>query len=430
MEQILRDCRIVTPTGAGESVDIHVRDGLFVDIRPAIDLEGVKVRDMDGAYIGPGFVQAHIHLCQTLFRGMAEDLELLRWLGERIWPMEAAHDEESAYWSARLGLTELLLSGTTSILDMGTLRHTDSIFKACEEVGIRATVGRAMMDRPNPAGLSMAAEENLRGACDEADRWHGKGRLKYGFAPRFVPSCTEGLLLETIAEARRRGALLHTHASENTDELELVRSLTGRDNIEYLGDVGLLGKDVCLAHCIHLDQHGYELLRDTGTTVVHCPSSNLKLASGIADTSKMIRMGINVAIGADGAACSNRLDIFSEMRLAALIQKIPHGVSSLSPEAVMNMATLAGARALGENGGKVEAGANADFVVYAKDQLALTTGGNILSSIVYAATPQVIGEVWIGGEQVVNAGEVVGWSTAETVRGVENSIARIKGKLL
>jgi 5-methylthioadenosine/S-adenosylhomocysteine deaminase len=144
----------------------------------------------------------------------------------------------------------------------------------------------------------------------------------------------------------------------------------------------------------------------------------------------MIRMGINVAIGADGAACSNRLDIFSEMRLAALIQKIPHGVASLSPEAVMNMATLAGARALGENGGKVEAGANADFVVYAKDQLALTTGGNILSSIVYAATPQVIAEVWIGGEQVVNAGEVVGWSTAETVRGVKKSIARIKGKLL
>lgn len=411
------------------SVDILIRDGIFAEIAPSIEYEGIVEKKMGGAFVGPGFVQAHTHLCQTLFRGMAEDLELLSWLGDKIWPMEAAHDEESAYWSARLGLTELLLSGTTSILDMGTLKHTDAIFMACEEAGVRATVGRAMMDRPNPAGLSMNAEANLKGACEEADRWHGKGRLKYGFAPRFVPSCTEGLLLETIIEARKRGALLHTHASENLDELDLVRSLTGKDNIQYLGDIGMLGEDVCLAHCVHLDERGYDLLSSTGTNVVHCPSSNLKLASGIADTSRMVRSGINVALGADGAACSNRLDIFSELRLAALIQKIPHGVDALSPEQVYTMATSSGAKALGEKGGEIAVGSNADMVVYKKDHFALTTGGNIVSALVYAATPDVIDEVWIGGDRIVQNGTVAGWSTSETIKGVVDSIVRLKAKL-
>jgi 5-methylthioadenosine/S-adenosylhomocysteine deaminase len=142
----------------------------------------------------------------------------------------------------------------------------------------------------------------------------------------------------------------------------------------------------------------------------------------------MIDMGINVAIGSDGAACSNRLDIFSEMRLAALIQKIPHGVAALSPEAVFNMATESGAKALGENGGRIEVGANADFVIYKREQTALVTGGTVLSALVYSATPSVVDEVWIGGEQVVSEGEVVGWSTSETVRGVEKSLAKIKGR--
>lgn len=383
--------------------------------------------DASGCWLLPAFTQTHVHLVQALFRGLADDLPLLRWLHERVWPLEAAHDAESTYWSARLGLTELLLSGTTSILDMAMVRHTDSVFQAASECGVRLISGPAMMDRPNRSGLWRSTREVLDEACRIAATWHRKDRLEVAFCPRFVPSCTEELLRETCAEARARGCLIHTHTSENLDELKLVRALTGRDNVVYLNDIGMTGPDVGLAHCVHLSPRELAILVETGTRVLHCPSSNLKLGSGIAPIPELLAAGAHVSLGADGAPCNNRLDMFREMWTAANIQKARLGASIMPAANVLEMATLRGAEALGAGNerGRLLKGLQADIVVLDPRRPAFLGGGDPIASIVYALDASAVREVWIAGEQVVGSGRVLAWNTEETIQGAILSLRRV-----
>lgn len=407
--------------------DLVVKDGRIAEFRPPgsdhSDCE--EIIDCSNRWVMPSFVQTHTHLVQTLFRGLADDLELLDWLSTRIWPMEAAHDPESVYWSARLGITELLLGGTGAILDMATVHHTDSVFEAARESGIRAHIGQAMMDRPNGSGLSMPTDALLTTSCDLADRWHQKGRLHYAYAPRFVPSCTEDLLKATVQEARQRRCLLHTHASENLDEVAHVRELTGMDNVAYLHDIGLSGPDVVLAHCIHLTDAEQQILAQTQTTVAHCPGSNMKLGSGIAPIPELMSKGVRCTIGADGAPCNNRLDIFAEMRLAALMQKPRLGAQFMPAHQVLDMATRHGASALGLPSGSLEIGKDADLVLINPQKVHAWGGGEPASALVYAMTPACIERVWIQGDLLVENGSVIGWSTEETIEGCQRSLRRI-----
>src|SRR5213080_1770701 len=282
------------------------------------------VRDCSGCLVAPGLIQAHIHLCQTLFRGLADDLRLEHWLTRRIWPLEAVHTPETVYWSAMLGAAELLLGGTTAILDMETVRHTEAAFRALQRVGLRAVAGKCLMDA-HPEGAPLELAESTDTALAEAEslarRWHGAagGRLRVCFAPRFVPSCSGPLLRAASELAELFGAQLHTHAAETIVERETVLRTTGLEEIAYLDSVGISGKRAALAHCVWVDQHEMARLARQGTNVVHCPSSNLKLGSGVARVPELLEAGCRVALGADGAACNNRLDVFAEMRLAALI---------------------------------------------------------------------------------------------------------------
>ncbi|MEE2751664.1 MAG: amidohydrolase family protein [Myxococcota bacterium] len=430
MERVFRNGLWVGTGPDARSVqgDARVVDGVIVEIASEIDPGDAEVEELNGKWVFPGFSQSHVHLCQTLFRGLAEDLELLDWLGERIWPLEAAHDEDSTYWSARLGITELLLGGTTSILDMGSLRHTDATLTACEESGIRAACGRALMDRENSSGLSESMDANLLGACDEADRWHGRGRLRYAFAPRFVPSCSEELLRAVVQEARDRGCVIHTHASENEAEVELVRSLTGMDNVEYLHEIGMTGGDVCLAHCIHLTDAEERILAETGTHLLHCPSSNLKLGSGVARIPELLARGVRVSLGADGAPCNNGLDIFREMRLAGLIQKPRLGTSVLGPGAILEMATTGGAAAtgLGSVSGSLEVGKAADFVVVDPNHPTICPQVDPVVAAVYSLSPAAIVSVWIEGGPVVRDGRVLAWDAEETARAARDAALRVR----
>ncbi|MCU1283207.1 MAG: S-adenosylhomocysteine deaminase, partial [bacterium] len=203
---------------------------------------GAQRIDASGCIVLPGLVQAHTHLCQTLCRGAADDLPLLEWLRRRVWPYEAALDERAMRACARLAAAELLLGGTTAILDMGTVHETDALFDAVGATGLRATIGKAMMDAGDGVPARMR-EETLR-SIDESDelaaRWQGAavGRLRYAYAPRFVLSCTEELLREVGARVHR-GARLHTHAAEQQAEIALVRQERGADNIVYLESLGL-----------------------------------------------------------------------------------------------------------------------------------------------------------------------------------------------
>ncbi len=323
--------------------------------------------DARGLWLLPGFVQTHVHLCQTLLRNGPDDLPLLPWLRTHVWPGEAAHDEASLEVSARLGLAELAAGGTTSVLDMGTVRHTDAVFRAAEVSGLRVTSGNVLMDDPatNPEDLRAGTEESLEETERLAKRWHGAadGRLRVAYCPRFAVSCTDRLLRAVAARARAHGFLVHTHASENLEEIALVLERTGKRNVTYLDEVGISGAHVVLAHVIHADREERALLAARGTAVAHCPSSNLKLASGICEVPEYLSLGIKVTIGADGAPCNDRLDAFTEMRLAALLPKIRVGPAALSAWDVVRMATAEGASALGLAAGTLEAGRRADLLL-------------------------------------------------------------------
>lgn len=364
--------------------------------------------DCSGCLVMPGLVQAHVHTCQTLARGRADDLELLDWLREVVWPYEAALDERTLAASAELACAELLLGGTTAILDMATVHHTDAVFAAAERSGIRATIGKAMMDFDDPQippGLRESTQGSLDASSQLIERWHGAadGRLRYAYAPRFVPSCTDELLREVGVQARARGVRIHTHASENAGEVALVRARFGKDNIAVLDDLGLLGAHTCIAHCIHLSADERRLLAARGAHVCHCPSSNLKLASGICDVPALIAAGVSVAIGADGAPCNNNLDGLHELRLAALLHKHRSGPRALPAAEVVRMATLGGAAALGlaDTTGSLETGKRGDVIAIDLSPLHTVPTASPWSAVAYAANACDVRHVAVDGTLVV-----------------------------
>ncbi|HEV2835234.1 MAG TPA: 5'-deoxyadenosine deaminase, partial [Pyrinomonadaceae bacterium] len=364
------------------------------------------VIDAGGCVVIPGFVQTHIHLCQTLFRGAADDLALIDWLKKRVWPMEAAHSAASITASARLGIAELIKGGSTCALTMETVNHTEQVFRVVEESGFRATVGKCMMDKGDevPKPLQEQTAQSIEDSLALLERWNGKadGRIRYCFAPRFAISCTRELL-ERVAElARERGVMIHTHASENRTECAMIEAETGLRNINYLDSVGVTGRHVALAHCVHLNNEEIRILKTTKTNVAHCPSSNLKLGSGIAPVTTLLEEGISVSLGADGAACNNRLDMFTEMRTCALLQKALHGPEVLAANRVLRMATIDGARALGLEGeiGSLEVGKRADVAVVRLGQLHTAPEADVVSSLVYAAEASDVQSVIIDGRVV------------------------------
>ena len=359
----------------------------------------------------PGFIQTHIHLCQTLFRGLADDLELLDWLRLKIYPFEAAHSAASMHASALTGIAELIRSGTTTIMDMGSVAHEEEIASAVEETGIRAFIGKAMMDSNDVyPSLRESTEDSLRSTLAQAERWHGKagGRMKYAVAPRFVLSCSARLLTEAHAmTASFPGMLFHTHAAENRREMEAVRKRCGADNIEFFEKLGILRANTCLAHCIWISENEIALLRERDARVLHCPTSNLKLGSGIAPVPELLSRGVSVSLGADGAPCNNTLDMFQEMRHAALIQKPVHGASAMAAAVVFELATRGGAHALGlaAETGSLEPGRKADIVLLDLGRLwnpAEET--NPYSAIVYSGTPENVRYVMIDGAWVYRDG--------------------------
>ncbi len=388
-------------------------------ITSIIALKDFDVRKYDGTVLEfpdftlvPGFIQTHIHLCQTMFRGLADDLQLLDWLKKRIFPYENAHNKNSLKSSARLGLHELQISGTTTILDMGTVNHQEIIFDELINSGIRAIAGKCMMDINDLySAFKESTEVSLATAYELAKEFHLKDdKIKYGFAPRFVLSCSEKLLRETSEMMRDfPGSMYHTHSSENQDEVAEVRRRTGKENIEYFESINILSDKTVLAHCVHLNNREISSLKSSNTRVAHCPSSNLKLGSGIANIPRYLREGISVSLGADGAPCNNNLSVFNEMRLAALIHKPIHGASVMDAKTVFRLATIEGAKALNldKEIGSIEPGKKADIVLLnlnKADKCILDTDENIYSDIVYSSDKNSVREVWINGKHLVENG--------------------------
>ena len=359
----------------------------------------------------PGFVQTHIHLCQTLFRGLADDLELLNWLQLKIFPFENAHNKNSLRASVRLGINELLLSGTTTLLDMGTLHHQEIIFDELINSGMRAFAGKCLIDENDLfPEFKSATKSELNEIFQLAKTFHNSsnGKIKYGFAPRFVLSCSEELLKESFEMKKDfEGSLYHTHSSENKDEVAEVRRRHKKENIEYFNSIGVIDDHSILAHCIHVNDKEADLLKAKNVRVSHCPSSNLKLGSGIANIPKYLGKGISVSLGSDGAPCNNNLSIFNEMRLAALIQKPIHGTRGMDAKSVFKLATIEGARALHLQNeiGSIEVGKKADLVLLdlSSNTHSLYNEESVYSDVVYSSTSDSVNSVMVeGGWKILN----------------------------
>jgi 5-methylthioadenosine/S-adenosylhomocysteine deaminase len=362
----------------------------------------------------PGFIQTHVHLCQTLFRGLADDLELLDWLQLKIFPFEKAHDKDSLKISSKLGIYELQTSGTTTILDMGTIKNQEIIFEEIIHSGMRAIAGKCMMDCNNLlSDFKESTEDAIKTSYELAKEFHKNqnDRVSYGFAPRFVLSCSEKLLKESAMMATEfEGSIFHTHASENKSEIEEVRKKYCMDNIEYFSSISVLNEKTILAHCVHITDNEINILKKSDARVAHCPSSNLKLGSGIAGIPKFIREGIKVSLGADGASCNNNLSMFSEMKLAALIQKPIYNSKTMDAKTVFRLATIDGARVLnmGNEIGSVEIGKKADLVLIDLDTPLASMSeeeNSVYSDLVYSCSRGNVKDVMIDGEWVVKNGE-------------------------
>lgn len=434
---LIKNATVITMNATRDVVekDIFIDGSRIAAMGTGLAEVADEVIDATGRVVMPGIIQSHVHLTQTLFRGLADDMELLDWLKKRIWPMEAAHTYESNAISTRLGAAELIRGGTTALVDMGTVQHTEAIFETVRDVGLRGMFGKCMMDCGSdvPSGLREQPDASLKQSEKLLNKWHNaaQGRISYAFAPRFAVSCSQQLMERVRDSARCHGVSIHTHASENRDEVALVRKAHGMGNIAYFHSLGMTGPKLILAHCIWLDEGDMELLASTGTHVVHCPASNMKLASGIAPVPEMLDKGINVGIGCDGAPCNNNLDPFIEMRHAALI----HKARLLSPTTmpamrVLEMATLNGAKVLGleDQLGSLEVGKLADIAIldFSRLRSSPTHGRDPVALAVYEATSHNVTHTIVNGRVLLREGRHTTLDVPETIQEAERCSASLK----
>ncbi len=387
---------------------VLVRDGRIVRIGK-FAAEGDTVIDAGGALCMPGLIQGHIHLCQTIFRGIAEDLQLLPWLRNFIWPLEASHDEASIRASAQLAVAEMLRSGTTAFMSMETVRHTATAMEAVAETGIMGIVCHCLMDESSgydpmavPIGDGLAAIDELRA------HWGDHDLLRVGVAPRFALSCTAANMRAAADYAREHGLMLHTHSSEQIEEVELVKEQTGMYNIEYLHSVGLSGPDVGLAHCVHTQPHERDLMVEMDTRVLHCPSANLKLGSGVAPIPEYLELGLAVTLGGDGTPCNNRLDAFMEMREAGLMQKPRLGAEAFPATDVVRIATDLGARALNwdDEMGRLEEGKRANLILVDQESVHVIPSEDPATNVVYSNVASDVKLTMVNGQVLYRDGEL------------------------
>ena len=424
----------MTAPGVLFEADVLVNDGLVAAVGQRLDGAGAQVVDARNALVLPGFVQAHVHVVQSLARHRAEGLPLLRWLAERIWPYEAALSRHEVTAAASLGIAELLAGGTTAALDMGTTHDQDLVFDSAQALGIRLTSGKCHMDAGEnvPAGLLEDRDASLAEAEALGSRWHGAcgDRLRCAIAPRFVLSCSGELLAGAGDLARRRGYLLHTHASENAEETRAVRERTGMGNVAALSQAGLGGPDVVLAHCVHLEAPEVSLLARQRTGVAHCPGANLKLGSGIANLPGLLAAGVRVGLGADGPPCNNRLSAFHEMALAGTVHNLAHGAGAVDPWTVLEMATWRGADLLGlRRVGRLEVGWKADVVVLDLSPWAMEPVADPAAVVVYGGGVESVRHVIVDGRVVVSDGDLTTGDGATIRREARAAAAAVAQRL-
>ncbi len=362
-----------------------------------------RVVEGEGCLLVPGFVNAHTHLAMTLLRGAARDLPLERWLSEEIWPRERKLTAKDVYWASLLGLAEMIRGGTTAFADM--YFFMDEVAHAVEEAGLRALLSYGIV-APTPDRI----DPELNKAEAFAREWEGRaeGRIHTALSPHAPYTCLPEVWQRTAVLAREIRVPIHTHLAETAEEVARIRTEKGKSPAEWLEELGVFSVPVIAAHCVHVSEKDIEILAAHGATAVHCPTSNMRLTCGIAPVHDMLKGGVNVALGTDGAAAAGDLNMIEEMRLASLLAKQRAGDPAALPAAeAIRCATARGVAALGwgKELGTIEPGRRADGVLISVNGPHLCPGYDPLTDLVYAAQGADVTAVFVDGHPLFLGGE-------------------------
>jgi len=401
----------VEPPGALEHHALVVDDGRIVAIVPSsAAAAGYAPRstvDLPTHVLIPGLVNAHAHSAMTLLRGIADDLALKPWLEEHIWPQEGRHvSPEFVRDGTLVACAEMLAGGITCCNDM--YFFPDASAQAYEEAGLRAMLGLPVLDFPT--AYAVDADGYLRAGLEARDRYKHSPRLAFSLAPHAPYTVGDSSFAKIVTFARQLDLPIQTHLQETRAELDDALRATGETPLARLDRLGVTGPGFVAIHAVHPGPGDVERLARQGCQVVHCPASNMKLASGAAPVGAYVAAGVNVALGTDGAASNNRLDLFGEMRLASLLAKVASGdPTALPAEEALRMATLGGARVVGLDGriGTLEPGKDADVVAVDFASTALSPCYDPVSHLVHAAGREHVSDVWVEGERVVERGALL-----------------------
>ena len=401
---------VVPRTTVLQNHAVVINQGLILDILPAEEASqkyvAIEKVHLPMQVLMPGLINLHTHAAMTVMRGLADDLPLMRWLTERIWPAETSSMSDAfVYDGTMLGIAEMLRSGTTCFSDM--YFYPEAAARAVDQSGIRGCIGLTVIDFPTPYATD--ADDYLNKGFAMRDRVRDNDRITTCLAPHAPYTVSDRTFEKIVIYAEQLSLNIHTHLHETVDEISQSVQQFGIRPIQRMEQLGVLGPGLIAAHGVHLNEREIETLRERGCHIAHCPSSNLKLASGIAPVGALLKAGVNVGLGTDGAASNNRLDMFSEMRLAALLAKGATGDAELLPAwQALEMATIAAAKALGQEAkiGSIEIGKSADLVAVDFSAPETQPCYDPISHLVYVAGRDQVQHVWVAGKQVLKSGEL------------------------
>jgi cytosine/adenosine deaminase-related metal-dependent hydrolase len=418
-----------------------VRDGslaiegnLIVDVGKTSEIKSRHKSDIEidctHKLILPGLIDCHVHLAQALLRGCADDMPLIPWLCARVWPLQGSYTAEEGKLSAQLCCLEMIKSGTTTFVESGLHSRYgfNGIAEVVESIGIRAVLSKKLMDitgyadRPDamPKSMIETGEATMRETLEMINKWHGKAndRIHVWFGARTPGACTLEFYRKIGEQARKHRTGVTIHLAEVKHDIDYLRSEFKMTPMQFMEHCGLVGENVIYAHGVWLPKEDFPRLHATGGTVCHCPASNLKLASGFADVRRMLKAGVNVALGCDGGPSNNCFDMIREMKLAAIIHKGRELDPEILPaETILEMATLNGARATlwRDRLGSLEPGKLADVIVIDQRKPHLVPVRNPVSNLVYCANGSDVDTVIIDGKVIMQDREVKTIDEAEII---------------
>lgn len=414
----INDILAILP-GGPERCSVYISDGVIASVSaPPDGFTAEKTIPGAGKMLIPGFVNAHTHASMTFLRNCADDLLFNDWLFGRVMPLEDKLTGEDCYWTMLLAVMEMLRSGTTAFIDM--YYFMDDLARAVEESGIRAVLSRGLQGgADDPAG----GEKRLREALDAAEKWKGRENLSFMLAPHAPYTCDEGYQREIAAAAKSGNMAINTHLSESLSEIDTIRERYGCTPIELADRAGLLTETTVAAHCVQVTDSDIGILAERGVTVATNPVSNLKLANGVAPVMKMLNAGVKVALGTDGAASNNTLNMFRELSVLSLIHKgINHDAQAVSASEGFAIATKNGAAAMGRSDiGEIKPGNTADLVILDLDRPNMQPVNDPVASLAYSANGGEVETVMVGGRILMENREFI---TIDEVR-VKNEVSNI-----